>query len=137
MIIPIGSWCRTAYQVNEFLKANGIKSTSFPYDWTITPFFSLKFTLSNRFHPSSILEIENIQRNQFGSITDNNTQLIHHHDFPPQKMKEIEEISELDINGIPKVLYSTDLIAKAKERFAQAYKHLEASKHGGKVLFVR
>ena len=55
MLIPIGSWCRIAYQVNQFLKANGIKPTSFPYDWTITPFAALKITLDGKINLSDVL----------------------------------------------------------------------------------
>lgn len=138
MLVPIGSWCRTAYQVNEFLKKNGIKPVSYPYDWTITPFISLKITLNNEFIPSCVLQFESIQRSKVNSIIDNSTQLIHHHDFSPPKIKELEQISELDIKGIPEALYTTNLIAKARERFIYTYRHLESLKSiRSKVLFVR
>ena len=90
ILIPIGSWCRNTYQVNDFLKANGIAPISFPYDWAITPFEALKNTLTKDFNPENILPVDNISRNRLSSITDNNTQLILHHDFPHSVMKELE-----------------------------------------------
>jgi hypothetical protein len=138
MLIPIGSWCRTAYQVNEFLKSHGVMPTSFPYDWTITSFAALKLTLDARFTPSSALELDNLEINQFGSITDMRTQLIHHHDFAPPTLHELKQMGESNSNGIPKALWDTDLIDKAIGRFCHTYLHLEALKNSSrKISFVR
>jgi hypothetical protein len=138
MLIPIGSWCRTAWQVNALLKAHGVEQTSFPYDWTTTPFAALRITLDEKFNPANALRIENLELNKVGSITDNSTQLIHHHDFPPPKMSELTQLGESDEKGLPKALYTTDLIDKAASRFAYTYRHLEALKSStSKVGFVR
>lgn len=138
MLVPIGSWCRTAYQVNEFLKASGINPVSFPFDWTVTPFAALKVTLDRKFNPSDALRVENLELNKVGSITDNATQLIHHHDFAPLKMKKLGQTGGLDEKGIPKALYATDLIDKACSRFAHAYRHMEAVRSSSnKISFIR
>lgn len=139
MIVPIGAWCRTAYQVNEFLKVYKIKPLSFPYDWTITPFFSLRLTLDENFNPSDILKIENLELNKVGSITDKRTELIHHHDFSPPKMNELFQAGGQDENGIPKVFYSTDMISKAVCRFVHAYRNIVSLQRSSdkKILFIR
>ncbi len=138
MLIPIGSWCRTAYQVNEFIKARGGDATSFPFDWTITPYSSLKIIFDGKFNPSDVLNIENLELNKVGSITDNGTQLIHHHDFPPAKMKELGQKGGFDERGIPNLLYASGLIDKASGRFDHTYRHMESLKNSSnKLSFVR
>jgi len=41
MLVPIGGWCRTAYQVIEFLKTKSIQPCAYPFDWTVTSFIAL------------------------------------------------------------------------------------------------
>jgi len=138
MLIPIGSWCRAAYQTNEFVKARGAKPSSFPYDWTITPFAALKITLDINFNPAEILRVGNLSISKFGSVTDESTQLIHHHDFTPHQMEKLKKISTPDDKGIPCALYDSDLIDKAVNRFSHTYQHLEALKDcDQKLSFVR
>ena len=138
MLIPIGSWCRTAYQVNEFKKNNGIKPISFPFDWTITPFSSLEIIFNKQFSPNQALDKNHIRRSKFGSLVDDYTTLIHHHDFLAPKLKELEDISGVDAKGLPFELYNTDLLAKASGRLTHTYHQFELLKDKNeKLFFVR
>ncbi|NDV91696.1 hypothetical protein GTH32_10925 [Alteromonas sp. 345S023] len=137
-LIPLGAWCRTAYQVNEFKKNNDIETTSFPYDWTITPFSALKSTLNSEFDPYSILRYDVVERSELGSLVDTRTKIIHHHDFPATKLKLLEEIAGVNDKGLPFELYKTDLLDNAKSRFCHTYKNLEfLKKEQKRLLFVR
>ena len=137
-LIPLGAWCRTAYQVNAFKKSNDIKTASFPYDWTITPFKALESTLNNEFEPFSILRYDNVERSRFGSLVDTKTNIIHHHDFPAAKLKLLEETAGINDKGLPLELYKTDLLDNAKSRFCHTYKNLTLLKKEQKrLLFVR
>lgn len=134
MIVPLGRSCKTAYQVSTFLKTHGINGASFPYDWTITPFAALEATLDQAFDPSTALQ--SLERSRFGSITDSDTRLIHHHDFDPPSMQALEV--KTDAGGVPKALYTTDLITRAQGRFMHTFAHVASLKqHAGKILFVR
>lgn len=138
MLIPIGSWCRTAYQVNNYKNCKGIDKISYPFDWTITPFEALKVVFSKDFKASNILKNESISRSQVGSIIDNDTKIIHHHDFLPPVMDKLCENSEINNNGIPTALFESNLIEKARGRFLHTYENLESLRDAkGRHGFVR
>ncbi|MDV6344306.1 DUF1796 family putative cysteine peptidase [Nitrosomonas sp. Is37] len=135
MLIPIGSWCRTAYQVRVFLEKNDIKSSSYPFDWTITPFSALQNTLKKGFTPDQVLQHEDLALSKFGSIADRKTNLIHHHDFPP---KTISSYGNGKLRKIPSELFASDLIEKAQGRFIHTYENLLKLRNcNGKIGFVR
>lgn len=138
MLIPIGSWCRTAYQVNNYKNYKGIDKISYPFDWTITPFEALKVVFSNDFKASNILKNESISRSRVGSIIDNDTKIIHHHDFLKPVLDKLYENSEINNNGIPTALFESNLIEKARGRFLHTYKNLEILRDvKGRHGFVR
>ena len=53
-LIPIGSWCRTSFQINRFRQEHGAKSISYPFDWTITPLHALEKIFSPSFDVNQI-----------------------------------------------------------------------------------
>lgn len=135
MLIPIGSWCRTAYQVRVFLENNGIKSSSYPFDWMITPFSALQNTLKKGFAPTQVLRHENLALSRFGSIVDKKTNLIHHHDFSPET---ISSFSNGELGKIPHQLFASDLLNKAQDRFIYTYENLlKLRNYNRKIGFVR
>jgi hypothetical protein len=137
MLISIGAWCRASFQVNEFLRVCGKPPVSYPFDWTITPFASLQNTLRKGFDPQNALHDNNLISNKFGSLSDNITQLIHHHDFNPTAMKGLPQ-SELNHHGVPLSVFHSDLVTKARGRFLHTYANLESSKNSNKkLMFVR
>jgi hypothetical protein len=138
MLVPIGSWCRTAYQVRDFLKKSGVRHYSYPYDWTITPFSALKNTLQKQFKPEKALQHENLALSKFGSIVDTGTHLIHHHDFFSHTISELGKSGEINNMGVPLQLFESDLIPKARGRFQHTYKNLEMLKvYNQKIGFIR
>lgn len=138
MLVPIGSWCRTAYQVREFLKSSGVKSCAYPYDWTITPFYALKSTMINGFDRETALQFDALALNQFGSLEDAATRLIHHHDFAPHKLSSLDPGGGVNQRGVPLALVDSDLLIKAKGRFQYAYANLAGLRDGKtKIGFVR
>ncbi len=138
MLIPIGSWCRVAYQVNEFKKRLRVKPVAYPYDWTITPFSALKITLDKDFISENVLHQDNLVLSKFGSILDNYSQLIHLYDFNPQKLKELRKSGGFNENNIPVRLFKSELVDKAQARFRNAYNNLQSLKNNEKKLaFVR
>jgi hypothetical protein len=49
-LLPIGAWCRTAYQARRFAETDArFSCASAPFDWTITPYSSLQKVLSQEF----------------------------------------------------------------------------------------
>jgi len=138
MLIPIGSWCRCAYQVNEFIKSKGGEPISYPFDWTITPFASLQITFSKSFNTNNVLANENLLLSPFGSLTDISTKLIHHHDFDPQDILRMKGIKGVNENGVPLAIFDRDLIMKAKGRLIHTYNNLEKLKNNEKKIgFIR
>ena len=141
MLVPIGSWCRTAYQVNEFLKTNGIQSVTYPFDWTVTPFTALKLTLDKHFKPSDVLQNDNLRLSLFGSLLDVKTQLIHHHDLPPTIVKRFEYVDgkqSINKHRVPFELFKSTEIGKAKGRFEYGFSNFKLLKsHNKKIGFVR
>ena len=139
MLIPIGSMCRAAFQVNSYLKSKGLTTTPYPYDWTITPFTALEATLSKKFNTCSILELDNLKLNNLGSITDERTGIIHIHDFPPPVIKDIMPKGLQKDIGIIRSPQLTKMREKASGRFIHTYKNLELlkTKESKKILFIR
>jgi hypothetical protein len=55
-IIPLGSWCRNAFQINRFKQEHNVKAISYPFDWTITPVKSIEKVFSDTFKESNVLQ---------------------------------------------------------------------------------
>jgi hypothetical protein len=126
MLVPIGAWCRTAFQVREFLKSKGLPLQAYPFDWTITPFAALNAILAPEYDPLSALRPDAIVTSQFGSAKDRATGLIYHHDLehwtPP--------IGDLG--------YRADDLDKARSRYIHVFANLSALRRSpGRLGFVR
>lgn len=140
-IIPLGAWCRTAYQVNFFKKSNNIDVISFPFDWTITPFSSLKKILSPNFNLEKILNYGEV--NKFGSVTCGETGLIFHHALPPKLVNQfLERESMLQARNLdlPSSFFELDSVKNAIGRFSHTYKNIDKFRYSDgleKILFVR
>lgn len=138
MLIPIGSWCRTAYQVKQFLFDKNVKNYSYPYDWTITPFSALKRTLNIEFLPEHALMPNSLSISKFGSIIDEKTSIIHHHDLHPKMVLELSENGEVNAKGVPIQLFRTNLMSNVQGRFRHTYQNLLRLRNFEKKLgFIR
>ena len=107
-LVPLGSWCRCAFQVNVFKRRNNIRKVSYPLDWCITPHESLEIIFSDAFDIDRVLA--NPVKSPVGTIQCDYTKIIFHH----------EKCAE-----------------KAKERFKHAYGHLDRLKSSNNITFVR
>jgi hypothetical protein len=139
MLIPIGSWCRTAYQVREFNTGNNTTSESFPFDWTITSFAALQRILSPEFNPAQILDLKNLYINKFGSLSDSYSDLIFIHDLSATLVSQYQSSDRGNLIDIsPQLIYS-GAIEKAYGRFIHTFIKLkEYCKSGNqKIGFIR
>lgn len=90
------------------------------------------------FTPEDVLKTHNMRRSVFDSVVDDYTTLIHHHDFPPLRVREFDANSPRNERGLPTALYETYLVNKARDRFAHTWGYFEQLKQiKNKILFVR
>ena len=137
MIVTLGSACRPGFQIKNYCENKSIRPIAYPFDWTITPFDSLKKVMDPSFDISVVLKDQNLEVNKAGSITDKATGIIHHHDFHP---KEIRNLYSRDENPseVPAALFRTNLIDNAKGRFVYAYNNMaKLRKCSNKIAFIR
>ena len=110
-LIPLGSWCRNAFQINRFRQEHGQKSISYPFDWTITPLHSLEKIFSPSFDDNqisiSMRETNFLKKEQLIDETG----LIFFHDTSQ--------------GATPKI---------AKERFLHTFKHIKKETN---LIFIR
>ncbi|WP_300319062.1 hypothetical protein [Idiomarina sp.] len=135
-IVPIGAWCRTAFQVNEFKESNGIAPKAYPFDWTITPFLALEKSLIPFFNPGNVLQRASI--NKFGSVTCEDTHILFHHALSNNVVrKELSEPKEGKLSGD---FLQSEAVSNAIGRFMHTYNNfslLRAAGDSERVLFVR
>lgn len=143
MLIPIGAWCRTAYQVGQFIESHHGQKKSYPFDWTIAPFESLKKILHPQFDPSSVLLAEKLGLSKFSSIVDTANSLIFHHDLSENIVADHLKRGPANQAGVPISLLEDPVrIKNARERFHHTYWTLcqsieEARARGECIGFVR
>jgi hypothetical protein len=83
MLVPIGAWCRSAYQVHTYMKARNATSPSTPFDWTVTPFTALCNIFDTNHNPQDILNYNNVRESAFSKAAcDQLTTLVYYHDLP-------------------------------------------------------
>lgn len=140
MLVPIGSWCRTAYQVREFLLDKDTAIQSYPYDWTITPFAALKTSLSCDFDSSNALRLSELAAHyELKTLVDEYTKIIHYHDFSPSCISSLAAECGINEKGVPLKL-SSALLDKVRGRFQYTFTHFLELKEVSKVRkigFVR
>ncbi len=143
MLIPIGAWCRTAYQVGNFIEKHKAQNKSYPFDWTITPFFSLQKILNPLFNPTDILVENNLKLSKFSSIADAPSSLIFHHDLSENVVADHLKRGPTNPAGVPiTLLRETTRVQDARARFIHTYSNLNASieqarSKGERIGFVR
>lgn len=143
MLVPLGAWCRTAYQVGHFVEKHGGRKKSYPFDWTITPFLSLEKTLTNHFDPFNVLQVENLKLSKFSSIADQPSALIFHHDLSEHVVADHLKRGSTNAQGIPlSLLNDTEKVQNARARFIHTYSNLctsisQAHEKDERIGFVR
>lgn len=123
-LVPLGSWCRAAYQCRLQAETLGLSKTiSTPFDWSITPFRSLMLILEYINNPDLlsnelILNPSNCCINPVGSVKDVYTGISYHHDLGPDIVKSFHGIDyPMPSNKINKHLANSKEWEKARGRF--------------------
>lgn len=135
-LVPLGSWCRTAFQCRQNAEKLGLlKTPSGPFDWTITPFRALSRALSNDIRSDLILNPYDSYINKVGSVTCGYTGLAFHHDLPIDLvLKHGGGKGEPDV---PPSLLQSEKWGAARSRFTHTLGNLlDISKDHGNI-FVR
>ena len=132
-LVPIGAWCRTAYQVNTFNMALGVDKVAYPFDWTITPFSALVKSLSNNFNVHKALKSGSVALSQHGSIVDLYSDVIFHHSLD-KKIVEKHDLKSCMENG---AFETQAVVSDTLGRFQYAMQNLEKLQHESDILFVR
>lgn len=123
-LVAIGAWCRAAYQIKRYSEGNiDFERSSYPFDWTITSFRSLRACLSLEFDPTDILGSEGIISSFAGSGQCASTGLIFHHSLQPSVIRELGFFPEGTV--IP-FKDDQDVVLNARTRFAHTYAKLLA-----------
>ncbi|XLP06765.1 hypothetical protein ACI7YQ_16800 [Alteromonas marina] len=133
IIIPIGSWCRTAYQVNTFKASSKFVKVSYPFDWTITPFSALRSTLSPTFDIGKVLLSKSVEISKFGSVRDLYSDIIFHHDL---EGKYVEE-HKLDVSILEQTFEQHNIVRDTVGRLAHTMGNFKKLKEQSNLLFVR
>lgn len=117
LVVSLGSVCQVAHQIERYF---GTRRTS-PFDWLVTPLWSLAKVFSN----DGVLFGENLTVERDGSVVVcENYGVAHQHDFPR--------------NGYRRAIISGEAIANLKGKYLSKYDKLSRSLQSGKkVLFVR
>jgi hypothetical protein len=112
-LIPIGSWCRPAWQINRFKVKHGAKSISYPFDWCITPLHSLEKIFSHSYDINQLSISMNAWR-----------------DSAPKDITPIDATTGL--------IFSHDkTVEEAKGRFLHTFKNLLLTKEKNNLIFIR
>ena len=132
-VIPIGSWCRAAYQVNAFKGSLGVEKVSYPFDWTITPFSALKNSLSPDFDLSKVLLSKSVEISKFGSVHDLYSDIIFHHDLEGSHV----EYHKLDKRIVERTFEQHSVVCDTVGRFTYTMDNLKKLKGESDLMFVR
>ena len=135
--IPLGSWCRTAWQIEMLLKAVGRKKVAYPFDWTITPMDSVVKVIKGEISIDHVLNQNDTMVCPFGHVLCGHTGIRFTHDL---KIKETSEKYNFTIKEGDPLPVALDLLCEvrqAKERFAYAYKNLCENLGKENTAFVR
>lgn len=134
-IISLGSWCRCAYQVRHFFANSG----AYPFDWTITPFDSLKLFLElkdeDAINTFSEFRFENLFLNSVGSVTDKSTGILHHHFLGPAFIRKHLCVSSK--TGLAESLLSSDEFSDVKTKYRYLCEKLVKDMHYDNNLYFR
>ena len=80
-IIPLGSWCRTAFQARQLTKAlapNSKNIGTYPFDWAISPLISVTKIIRKQIDPNQILNEDQTRICPHGFILCGHSGIRHH-----------------------------------------------------------
>ena len=132
--LPLGNQCRTSYQVRQFCESDmrlSVKSN--PFDWTISPFESIKIILGKDFDRKNILMPGSLSLSKYNSIICNYTGLTFHHDLHISQLPECVEGNSIDWSKI----HAHKKTLNAKNRFSHTYMNLIEDIQAPNLIVVR
>lgn len=133
-VIPIGSWCRTAFQVKDFLEYySGEKNLAYPFDWTITPHSALVKVFSSNFDVEKVLTNREVVVSKFGSIEDCYSNLIFHHDLEDKVVEKFDLLKAIEGDFFS----SIDVVKNTVGRFSYSFNNLLKLRNEEDILFIR
>ena len=135
--IPLGSWCRTAFQVKMLLKAVGRNKNAYPFDWTITTMDSVIKAIKGEISIDHVLNQNDTMVCPFGQVLCGHTGIRFAHDLKIKEMSEKYNFKIKEGEPLPVALDLLSEVHQAKERFAYAYKNLRENLGKENTAFVR
>ena len=135
--IPLGSWCRTAWQTNRMLEVVGRKKVSYPFDWTITPMNSVIKAIKGEISIDQVLNSNDTMVCQFGQVQCGHTGIRFAHDFKLKEMSGKYNFTFKNGELMPESFGSFSETRQARERFAYTYKNLCENLGKENTAFVR
>ena len=136
--IPLGSFCRCAYQAKVISEYGGIpEPSSFPFDWTITPFRSIEMALRGQIDFEKVLSRESTFIDSEGCITCGHTLVRFAHDL---RLKELSNRYQIDLKPygeLPSALFETEEFENARGRFSHTCETLYKKMLQPRALFIR
>lgn len=135
-LVPMGSWCRTAYQCRVHSEKFALEETkSGPFDWTITPFRTLSKVIRGDIDEELVLNPIDSYVNRVGSITCGYSGLAFHHDLPIKLVDSYGGTKSQQI--VPGELLKTEKWSNAKSRFHYTLGNLMKEREKEGSLYVR
>jgi hypothetical protein len=135
-IIPLGSWCRTAYQCRTQAPVFSFDPTpSGPFDWTITPFRSLVRIFQQDFSRDEVLNPIESYINKTGSVTCGYTGITFHHDLSSKIVQSYNAKSSG--SDVPDALFDSGKISTVKARFFHTLENLYSTLNEPCNMYVR
>jgi hypothetical protein len=135
-LIPLGAWCRTAYQCRLHSKTLGLEiPPTLPFDWTISPYRSISKILRGDISNCLILNEYDSFINKTGSVSCGYTGLTSHHDLSPSVSESLGCSAE---NQVPsELLWKSIQHRQAIDRFMHTYGNLISWMRKPGNVFVR
>lgn len=134
-LVPLGSWCRTAYQCRSHAKQLGLEVKSGPFDWSITPFRALSVALRDEINPDLLLNPIDSYINRVGSVTCGYTGIAFHHDLAVADVKSYG--GQANDQTIPTDLIESEQWARTKNRFLHTFNNFQQLFQKKGNLYVR
>jgi len=135
-LIPLGSWCRVAYQCRTHSQVLGLEPVqSGPFDWTITPFRTASRILYKDFREDLLLNPVDSYVNRVGSVTCGYTGISFHHDLAPEIVSA--HGGTVNDQSVPVALAKSDHWINAKSRFMHTLENMMNLSRQEGNLYVR
>ena len=139
-IIPLGSWCRTAFQARQLTKAlapNSKNIGTYPFDWAISPLISVTKIIRKQIDPNQILNEDQTRICPHGFILCGHSGIRFAHHLKIKELSNKFQFNPQPGEILPKEVFKSDEFINAKGRFLHTYVNLHNHLGKSRRLFVR